>query len=101
MSSENRTFSKLSGGLDLNARLIDLPIQNKISAGTFSIAGRTFSITSASTTLQDIMNDINTSFNNTAGINPESDLSHITLEYDTITDKFYFCLLYTSDAADE
>ena len=89
MSSENRTFSKLSGGLDLNARLIDLPIQNKISAGTFSIAGRTFSITSASTTLQDIMNDINTSFNNTAGINPESDLSHITLEYDTSTDKFY------------
>ena len=89
MSSENRTFSRLSGGLNLNDRLIDLPIQTKISAGTFTIAGRTFSITSASTTLQDIMNDINTSFNGTNGVNPESDLSHITLEYDSSTDKFY------------
>ena len=89
MSSENRTFSRLSGGLNLNDRLIDLPIQTKISAGTFTIAGRTFSITSASTTLQDIMNDINTSFNNTSGVNPESDLSHITLEYDSVSDKFY------------
>ena len=89
MSSENRAFSKLSAGLDLNTKLIDLPIQTKISAGTFTIAGRTFSITSASTTLQDIMNDINTSFNGTSGVNPESDSSHITLEYDTNSDKFY------------
>ena len=35
------------------------------------------------------MNDINTSFNNTSGVNPESDLSHITLEYDSVSDKFY------------
>ncbi|MBT7650939.1 MAG: hypothetical protein HN553_08195, partial [Opitutae bacterium] len=89
MSSENRTFSRLSGGLNLNDRLIDLPIQTKISAGTFTIAGRTFSITSAGTTLQDIMNDVNTSFNGTNGVNPESDLSHITLEYDSTSDKFY------------
>ena len=35
------------------------------------------------------MNDINTSFNGTSGVNPESDASHITLEYDTNSDKFY------------
>ena len=89
LSSENRTFSKLSGGLDLNTKLIKLPLQTKITAGTFTIAGRAFSITSGSSTLQDIMDDINTSFNNSAGVNPESDLSHITLEYDNSSDKFY------------
>jgi flagellar capping protein FliD len=89
ISSKNRSFGKLAGGIDLNASIRDLALFSDISTGTFTIAGKTFSITSLNATLQDVINDINTTFSSVTGVNPEKDGTGITLEYDSNTDKFY------------
>ena len=90
ISSKNRNFGRLAGGLDLTASIKDLALFSDISPGTFTIAGRTFSITNLNTSLQDILNEINSTFAGVTGVNPESDNTGITLEYDAVSDKFHF-----------
>ena len=74
----------LGNPLDLSTKLSDLPLQSKITTGTFTIGGRTFNITDLSMTLQELMDEVN---NNGAGFDPERDGTYITLEYDTVNDK--------------
>ena len=90
ISSKNRNFGRLAGGLDLTASIKDLALFSDISPGTFTIAGRTFSITNLNSSLQDILNEINSTFAGVTGVNPESDNTGITLEYDAVSDKFHF-----------
>ena len=40
-------------------------------------------------TLQDVIDDINATFAGITGVNPESDNTGITIEYDSVADKFY------------
>ena len=101
MSSKNRNFGRLAGGLDLNASIKDLALFTDITAGTFTIAGRTFSITNLNSSLQDVLNEINATFAGVAGVNPESDNTGITLEYDSVTDKFHFDTNLLSPLASE
>jgi len=89
MSSEYRKFGRLASGLNLNAAIKNLPIFSPITPGTFTISGKTFSIDNRNSSLQDVMNDINTTFGSVKGVNPESDDSGITLEYDPASDKMY------------
>ena len=84
MTSENRIVTGLGNPLDLSTKLSDLPLQSKITTGTFTIGGRTFNITDLSMTLQELMDEVN---NNGAGFDPERDGTYITLEYDTVNDK--------------
>ena len=90
MSSENRQFGKLASGINLNTPLKDLPISTKITLGTFTISGRTFSVDNLNASLQDVMDKINATSGSVAGVNPESDMSGITMEYDASSDKMYF-----------
>ena len=90
MSSRNRNFGRLAGGLDLSASIKDLALFSDITPGTFTISGRTFSITNLNASLQDIIDEINTTFAGVTGVNPESDNTGITLEYDAVSDKFHF-----------
>jgi flagellar capping protein FliD len=90
MSSRNRSFGRLAGGLDLSASIKDLALFSDITPGTFTISGRTFSITNLNASLQDIIDEINTTFAGVTGVNPESDNTGITLEYDAVSDKFHF-----------
>ena len=62
---------------------------SEISEGTFTISGKTFSITNLNASLQDVLDDINSTFNSIAGVNPEGDSTGITIEYDPTVDKFY------------
>ena len=101
MSSKNRNFGRLAGGLDLNASIKDLALFTDITAGTFTIAGRTFSITNLNSSLQDVLNEINATFAGVAGVNPESDNTGITLEYDSVSDKFHFDTNVLSPLASE
>ena len=89
MSSRNRNFGRLADGLDLSSKIKDLALFSDITTGTFSIAGRTFSITNLEATLQDVIDDINATFAGITGVNPESDNTGITIEYDSVADKFY------------
>lgn len=89
MSSRNRNFGRLADGLDLSSQIKDLALFSDITTGTFSIAGRTFSITNLEATLQDVIDDINATFAGITGVNPESDNTGITIEYDSVADKFY------------
>ena len=87
MSSINRTSRKLGGGLDPSMALSDLPLHTSITEGTFTIAGRTFSITNLDITLQDLLDEINAQTTSVPGVNPEGDASAITFSYDSVTDK--------------
>ena len=91
MSSKNRVPGGLGAGLDLNKNLSELPLQTAITTGTFSIAGKTLSIDSLNVSLQSIINEINAittlPHGNVSGINPESDSTGITFEYDSISDR--------------
>jgi flagellar capping protein FliD len=90
MSSENRQFGKLASGINLNTPIKDLPLSTKITLGTFSISGRTFSIDNLNATLQDVIDKINATSGTVAGVNPENDNTGITLEYDPASDRMYF-----------
>jgi flagellar capping protein FliD len=89
MSSRNRHPGKLAAGLSLSTPLEDLPLFSKITTGTFTISGKTFSINNLSMTLQDVMNDINSTSGSVTGVNPESDFSGITIEHDSSSDKMF------------
>lgn len=80
ISSRNRTSAKLSAGIDTSDKLSDLPLHTKITTGTFTIAGRTFNISSLDMTLDDLLTEIN-------GVDPESDTVGIPISYDPAKDK--------------
>ena len=94
MSSKNRVFGGLGSALgiaddtfDPSLKLEDLPIQTAITKGTFTIAGKTFSINNLGSTLQDVVNMINQS--SAIGLNPEgTDGTGIKLSYDYDEDRF-------------
>ena len=99
MTSKNRHPGRLASGINLNTALKDLPIFSKITTGTFTISGKTFSIDNLNLTLQDVMNDINATFGSVKGVNPEQDESGITLEYDAASDRMYLDTNERSPAA--
>ena len=94
MTSKNRHFKGLGNPLgiaddtfDANLKLKDLPLQNDITTGTFTIAGKTFSIDSLDTTIDDVISMINNS--SADGLNPEgTDGTGIKLNYIFAEDKF-------------
>jgi flagellar capping protein FliD len=83
MSSGNRTSVKLSAGIDVKDKLSDLPLHTSITTGTFTISGKTFSISSLDITLEDLLSQVN----GTSGVNPEEDDSAIKITYDDSEDK--------------
>jgi len=87
IASSNRSSSRLSKGIDLNQSLRDLPLNSPITTGTFTIAGKTLNISSLDITLQDLLDEINSTNNGVDGINPEGDSSGITFSYDSDQDK--------------
>ena len=91
MSSKNRVPGGLGKGLVTAPALQDLPVQTAITTGTFTIAGKTFSISNLTMTLQqlmDLVNDVgDANGDNVDGVNAEGDGSGITLEYDSINDR--------------
>jgi len=89
MSSKNRHPGRLASGVNLNTPLKDLPTFSDITTGTFTISGKTFSIDNLNLTLQDVMDNVNSTFGGVTGVNPEGDQSGITLEYDALSDKMY------------
>ena len=100
MSSKNRHAGRLASGVNLSTPLKDLPLFSKITTGTFTISGKTFSIDNLNMSLQDVMNQVNaTVTGGVAGVNPESDGSGITLEYDAAADKMYLDTNEKSPAA--
>ena len=94
MTSKNRYFKGLGNPIgiaddtfDSTLKLKDLPLQNEISTGTFTISGKTFSISSLDATLEDVVSMINDS--SSEGLNPEgSDGTGIQLNYIFSEDKF-------------
>ena len=94
MSSKNRLFSGLGNPIgigddrfDSSLKLKDLPLQNKITKGTFTISGKTFSISNLDATLEDTIAMINDS--SADGLNPEgTDGTGIKLNYIFSEDKF-------------
>ena len=87
ISSKNRTSHRLANSIDLNDKLSDLPLHAAITPGTFTISGKTYNISSTDMTLQELMDQINTSVGGVAGVNPEGDASGVTISYDSSTDK--------------
>jgi flagellar capping protein FliD len=83
ISSRNRTSAKLSAGIDKTKKLSELPLHTKITTGTFTIAGKTFNISSLDITLQDLLDEIN-------GLDPEADSTTILIDYDADKDKLVF-----------
>jgi flagellar capping protein FliD len=83
MSSGNRTSVKLSAGIDVKDKLSNLPLHTSITTGTFTISGKTFSISSLDITLEDLLSQVN----GTSGVNPEEDDSAIKITYDDSEDK--------------
>ena len=89
ISSAIRSGKKLSSGIDLDSALKDLPLSMDITTGTFTIAGKSFNISSLNVTLREILDDINAEIDGVAGVNPENDNSGITLNYDALEDKMF------------
>ena len=87
ISSTNRTSQKLASSIDLSDKLSELPLHSRISPGTFTISGRTYSISSTDITLQELMDQINSTSGGVSGVNPEGDSSGITISYDSLNDK--------------
>ena len=98
INSKNRTFSGLGKPIgiaddtfDNGLKVSDLPLQTKITTGTFTISGKTFSINSLNSELQDVLDMINLS--SPEGVNPEeTDGNGYTLNYDHSEDKFFFAM---------
>ena len=94
MTSKNEAFQGLGtpigiadDSFDSSLKLKDLPLQNKITTGTFTISGKTFSISSLDATLEDTVAMINSS--SAEGLNPEgTDGTGIKLNYIFSEDKF-------------
>jgi flagellar capping protein FliD len=87
ISSKNRTNQRLANSINLNDKLSDLPLHSPITRGTFTISGKTFNINSTDITLQELMDQINTTDGGVSGVNPESDSTGVTISYDTDSDK--------------
>ena len=87
ITSSNRSSSRLSKSIDLNQSLRDLPLNSPITTGTFTISGKTLNISSLDMSLQDLLDEINSTNNGVDGINPEGDSSGITFSYDSDKDK--------------
>ena len=87
MSSKNRVPGGLGAGLNLTSKLNELPLQTAITTGTYTIAGKTLSIDNLDVTLQSIINEINAAVGGVSGVNPESDTTGITFEYDAANDR--------------
>ena len=87
ISSKNRTSQRLASPIDLSNKLSDLPLHSPITTGTFTISGKTFNISSTDMTLQELMDQINTTDSGVSGVNPEGDSSGVTISYDTDSDK--------------
>ena len=87
MSSKNRVPGGLGAGLNLATKLNELPLQTAITTGTYTIAGKTLSIDNLDVTLQSIINEINAAVGGVSGVNPESDTTGITFEYDAVNDR--------------
>ena len=87
ISSKNRTSQRLASPIDLSDKLSDLPLHSPITTGTFTISGKTFNISSTDMTLQELMDQINTTDSGVSGVNPEGDSSGVTISYDTDSDK--------------
>ncbi|MBT7740243.1 MAG: flagellar filament capping protein FliD [Opitutae bacterium] len=89
MSSIRRKPQGLGKGLHLSAtnfavtgldiKLSDLPLQTAITKGTFTVASRTYEITSLDETLQQLIDRI--------ASDPEDDQTAVSLEYDSVNDK--------------
>ena len=78
ISSRNRSSGRLSAGLDTTDKLSELPLHSPISTGTFTIAGKTFNISSLDISLQELLDEINSTVNGVSGVNPEGlSLIHI------------------------
>ena len=71
----------------LTTKLSDLPLHSPITAGTFTISGKTFNISSTDITLKELMDQINETSNGVDGVNPEGDSTGITISYDDSIDK--------------
>jgi flagellar capping protein FliD len=87
ISSKNRTSHRLANSIDVNDKLSDLPLHAPITAGTFTISGKTYNISSTDITLQELMDQINATVGGVDGVNPEGDSTGVTISYDGITDK--------------
>ena len=87
ISSKNRTSQRLASPIDLSDKLSDLPLHSPITTGTFTISGKTFNISSTDMTLQELMDQINTTDSGVSGVNPEGDSSGVTISYDAGSDK--------------
>jgi len=87
ISSKNRTSQRLASPIDLSDKLSDLPLHSPVTTGTFTISGKTFNISSTDMTLQELMDQINTTDSGVSGVNPEGDSSGVTISYDTDSDK--------------
>ena len=87
ISSKNRTSQRLASPIDLSDKLSDLPLHSPITTGTFTISGKTFNISSTDMTLQELMDQINTTDSGVSGVNPEGDSSGVTISYDANSDK--------------
>ena len=87
ISSKNRTSHRLANSIDLNDKLSELPLHAPITPGTFTISGKTYNISSTDITLQELMDQINTTVGGVDGVNPEGDGSGVTISYDSANDK--------------
>ncbi|MDA8807193.1 flagellar filament capping protein FliD [Opitutales bacterium] len=87
ISSKNRTSQRLASPIDLSDKLSDLPLHSPVTTGTFTISGKTFNISSTDMTLQELMDQINTTDSGVSGVNPEGDSSGVTISYDAGSDK--------------
>ena len=87
ISSKNRTSARLANSINLNDKLSDLPLHAPITAGTFTISGKTYNISSTEITLQDLMDQINATSDGVSGVNPEGDSTGVTISYDSASDK--------------
>jgi flagellar capping protein FliD len=87
ISSKNRTSHRLANSIDVNDKLSDLPLHAPITAGTFTISGKTYNISSTDITLQELMDQINATVGGVDGVNPEGDSTGVTISYDSLTDK--------------
>ena len=87
ISSKNRTGQRLANSIDVTNKLSELPLHAPISPGTFTISGKTYNISSTEITLQELMDQINTTVGGVDGVNPEGDGSGVTISYDSTNDK--------------
>ncbi len=89
ISSKNRTSSRLSAKIDPTKSLSDLALHTSITTGTFTVAGKTFNISSLDISLQELLDKLNSEVGGTgvSGVNPESDSSGVFFKYDEDKDK--------------